>query len=90
MARPLKKVCRDASLHEESVKKVAAHKPVRRRRQADKKVHEVTTMRMDMRVWRAALEIAGNDRYRIQVISESEVIVWNNHKWRNNPTNTAE
>lgn len=85
----MKKVSRDASLHERTVQEAAKRKPVRRRRQADSKVHEVTTMHMDLRVWKVALKLAGGDRYRIQVITESEVIVWNDYSWRNR-RNTAE
>lgn len=79
---PLKKLSRDARLHESTVKKAASHKPVRRRRQGDKKVHDVTTMKMDLRVWREAMKLAKGDRWRIQVISEAEVIVWNNQNWK--------
>lgn len=66
---------------EKTVQKVAAgaarESPPRRRRQKrQSKAPELTSTRVDPRVWRTALGLAAHPR-NIQIVSETEVIVWN-------------
>lgn len=42
------------------------------------KPSRITTLRVDPRIWEAALSISQGDAHRIEVISELEVIVHNN------------
>jgi len=42
-----------------------------------KKVSPVASLTVTNAVWKEALKLAGNDRHRIQVIDEANIIVWN-------------
>lgn len=75
MPKPLKRVCRDASLHPTTVSEAAKHLQKRTRKAAPR--NPVTIVKVDLRVWRKALELAGREISRIEVISPTNVIVHN-------------
>jgi hypothetical protein len=74
----MKKMSRDASVHEKTVQAVARgavnppkrHAPPRQRR-----IIATYTVTVDRRVWEKARELAGGDMTRITIISATEVIV---------------
>ena len=82
------RVGKDARLHEKVVKKVAVGTltPVKARRPRrtakDRKAHAMTRIKVVPQVWAEAMRLADKDRYRIQVLGTTEVIVWNNANWR--------
>lgn len=43
-------------------------------------------IKVDEKAWEVAMDIAGGDALRIEVISERELIVWNNRNWKNKPS----
>lgn len=66
------------SLHPKTVEN--AHVHVARERKSPKGRNKVDVIQVDIRVWKQALEIAGNDVTRLVVVSETEVIVLNQSK----------
>lgn len=77
------KVAKDARLHESTVKKVAAAAPRRKRKVSGKGTPApsngpVVHTTVQPEVWTTALGLADGCRARLQVISETEVLVLNN------------
>lgn len=77
----MKKVGRDAALHEKAVQAVAKGEvaPRRRTRGANKvdPNGEVNHIRVLPEVWAKALEVSGGDPSRIQVIASDDVVIHN-------------
>lgn len=44
---------------------------------------ETAYIKVDARVWQAALRLAEDDVTRIEVLSPTEVVIHNKRKWRN-------
>lgn len=77
----MKKVGKDAALHEKSVQAVAKGEvtPRRRKRSANKvdPNGEVSHIRVLPEVWAKALEVCGGDTSRIQVVASDDVVIHN-------------
>ena len=72
------KMSRDASLHEHTVQAVAhdtINLPKRRASPRQRRAITVRTVTVDPRVMKVARGLAGGDMRRIEIISETEVIV---------------
>jgi hypothetical protein len=82
----MKRVSKDASVHESTVKdaaKKAAAMPKRRRQVRDHAPNlAVVHTQMHDEVWTRALGLADGDRHRIQVLNDEDVIVHNNRAWK--------
>lgn len=77
------------SVHPETVTKVSRGelrpmpKPSNKRGKPARTVRSMAyTQRMHQELWRVALELADYDRSRIEVKTETEVVVHNNADWR--------
>jgi len=74
----VKKMTRDASLHEKAVQKVAAdavHLPKRTRAKTTRRAITTHTVKVDQRVMAVARRLAKGDMTRIEIRSAEEVIV---------------
>lgn len=86
MARPLKKVGKDASVHPATLKKVEPYKPRRPKRPRSVRTTPVI-VRLDLRLHRkdvvtVALSLAEGDIYRIEQVGTNDLIVHNTRNWR--------
>jgi hypothetical protein len=85
MGKPMKKVSRDASVHEKTVKEAAQQKPARRK---PKRVsREPVIVRLDLRMHDPAVRavahsLAKGDLKRIEQVGPNDLIVHNNSNWR--------
>lgn len=82
----MKRISKDSSLHERTVQELAAGQLTPRpRRAGERRSRTVTvTVQVDIRVWRKARELAEGDNSRIEVESETSVVVHKTASWRTN------
>lgn len=77
----MKRVAKDASVHEKTVQKVASgtvRKPAKKRNQATGSVSSaVLHIKVRPDVWAKALELCGGNPRRIQVIAADQVLIHN-------------
>lgn len=80
----MKKITKDASLHERTVQKIAAEQVAvaRRVRSMNRRTSGAWSIKVDPRVWAVALELADGDALRIRVIHSTEVLVVNQRAHR--------
>ena len=84
MSHPLSEA---VTLHERAVQRVAAESLTFPRARRHRPLYatpvdlRVRTRTVDPDVWGTAMQLAGGDHLRIQVISVTEVIVWNTREY---------
>jgi len=71
-------------VHEKTVQNAANVVPLRRpRKPARKAGNMIGHIKIDERVWKVVMRLCKGNTERLEIVSETEVVVHNNKNWRN-------